>query len=386
MKRFDAVVIGGGPAGSLTALRLARAGWGVGLIEKGPRHRHKTCGHCLHARSFQALERAGVLHQIRASAVGSTATVVVRDEVSRCVRSHFANANDLNRGLVISRQTLDQLLIDRAAELGAEVFQESMARLVLTEKPCAMVAVRSDGKSFRVRTPLVIGADGVGSGVARAAGLASPESAGRNFGCSFSMAMHAAAEEIPAQTIAMFLAADGYLGVVRESNCRLHVAMRIGAAGTPDRRNPLGFVHAVAWRFPVLQAMGMHCLSRDHVHNFCAVGPIPWRPRRLANPRVALVGDAAGYIEPFTGEGMTWALTSAETLCNVLETCGPGRWDAACIEEYVDSWKREVGRRHWLCRAVATALASRRITGLCMRAAGRVPAMTDRVVRMVVAA
>src|SRR5437762_13465413 len=69
---FDAIVIGGGPAGALTARGLARLGWRTALLERGQRHRHKTCGHCLNPRALKTLDGQGLLEATRAIALGAT--------------------------------------------------------------------------------------------------------------------------------------------------------------------------------------------------------------------------------------------------------------------------------------------------------------------------
>lgn len=383
MQHYDAVIVGGGVAGGFAALRLAHAGWRIALIEKAARHRHKACGHCLHQRSFASLERAGVLEDVKSAASGRTNSLRVHQVGKRVLQSNFASDDDAAQGLMISRSVLDQLLIDRAAALGAEIFQPARARVIFNASNTRVV-VECGSLVTTIQTPLVIGADGVGSSVARIAGLADAASAGRNFGCSFSCNAPKG-QDGDSGTIEMFMTDGGYLGMVNDGRGHLHIAMRIAASLRSSQRVPVQFVRAAAHQHERLQSIGLHRLARDDMRHFCAVGPLPWQPRNVASNRAALVGDAAGYIEPFTGEGMTWALQSADALATVLEQTPPGTWNEKLATAYARQWKRQVSRRQRLCRTVATALKSPRLTGMCISAARRMPALTNHVVRMVVA-
>ena len=385
MQHYDAIIVGGGVAGAFAALRLVRAKWQVALIEKGMRNRHKACGHCLHQRCFPVLERAGILDQVKAAATARTRAVRIHDGGARWLHAGFADDDHGAEGLVISRHELDQLIIDRAAEEGARVFQSTSAQLILNQRARAHVHVHQSSQCFQMRAPLVIGADGVGSAVARTAGLASRASAGRNYGCSFSIKSPV---DLDAKqgTIELFLTRGGYLGMVGSGADHLHIAMRIAAGNDMKGVRPLQFLHQNAKCHERLRMIGLHKAQSEDLRDFCATGPFPWRPSRVATDRIALIGDAAGYIEPFTGEGMTWALHSADALCSILMQARPGTWNSIMAREYARRWKKLLSRRHALCQTFAAAMHSRRIAGMCLGAARRTPALTNHLVRMVVSA
>ncbi len=100
-------------------------------------------------------------------------------------------------------------------------------------------------------------------------------------------------------------------------------------------------------------------------------GPMPCRPRAVATSSVTLVGDAAGYVEPFTGEGMSWALTSAEVLADVAADQSPGDWTRAAASRYRRAWRDRIGHRQRLCRAVAWSLQRPRLLGVLASAVAR---------------
>src|SRR5262245_40780542 len=165
-ERFDAVVIGGGPAGSMAAMALAQAGWDTLLVERGPRGRPKACGDCLSPRGCGVLERQGLLEAVRRIAVGTT----------RDLRVHMARRDPLRvgeqstgspfrgRGLLVERASFDQLLVDAAQARGAAVIRPASARLLATGAGSATVEVADGRRRLRVSCALVVGADGLRSG------------------------------------------------------------------------------------------------------------------------------------------------------------------------------------------------------------------------------
>jgi 2-polyprenyl-6-methoxyphenol hydroxylase-like FAD-dependent oxidoreductase len=114
----------------------------------------------------------------------------------------------------------------------------------------------------------------------------------------------------------MFVADGGYLGVISQRDRMLHCGALV-AADAPMPTKPL---EAIGWfvdRSPLLSdAFGPGWRSR--AERIVASGPMPWRTTARTTSTVALLGDAAGYIEPFTGEGMRWAMASAWELANAI--------------------------------------------------------------------
>jgi len=380
---FDAIVIGGGPAGSCTARALARLGWRTALVEHGSRHRPKACGDCLSVRGVGLLQRAGLLDDVRALAVGST----------RRVRVHVAGrppltaplpAGDAGVGLLVPRDRFDQLLVDRAAEAGVHVFQPMSARIVELTRHGARVALRGSGAASHARSMwcrLLVGADGLRSAIADASGLGRHRTNGGKFGFAIDVDGPARGGVAPG-TIEMFVVRGGYLGVVTRSDGRMHVAGLVSRAASVG--NPIEFVESVARRFDVLRPSGLHRIRRASCNRLLGAGPIPCRPRSVAGVRVALVGDAAGYVEPFTGEGIRCALQSAEILADTLASATPGDWTPATARVYRHQWTRRIGRRQSLDHLLARALERPGLAGPLASVTGRHPAIAAWLVRMAV--
>lgn len=373
--RLDAVVIGAGPAGAIAAMLLARAGRRVMLVERAPRGRDKTCGHCLNGRIMALARRLGIDDAIDAATVARSTALSLRTPGLPPI-----DATLVPPGLVVDRPTLDAALVRRAADAGCEVVQAA-ARLRASADPpwtieLAAPAEPRPGAAARstvVETHLVIGADGIGSGVARALGWADRRP-GRAFGFSGDLD-GSAMPELAAGTIAMHVVDDGYLGTVRRDDGWIHVGALVRTRA--DARAPKAFVDAMAVAMPQLERIAA-CPPRTP---WRAVGPLPWRPRRIAGPGAALIGDAAGYGEPFTGEGMAWAVESAAMVCDVA--LGATRFDARHAAEYDRRWRGAIGRSQRRCALVAR-LATR---PAMLRVVGRVaPALPRAIAARVVAA
>ncbi|MHC4948967.1 MAG: NAD(P)/FAD-dependent oxidoreductase [Planctomycetota bacterium] len=364
---FDAVVVGGGPAGAMSARALARRGWRTALVERRPRGRGKACGHCLNARGLGALARAGLLGDVRRIAAGATGRIRIR-----AVAAAAETVADLPGGLVVPRRRLDAVLLDAAAAAGVHVLRPASVASIRWRGDRARVALRAGSRPV-LETRLVVGADGLGSAVARAAGLA-PRRIGRRYGFAYDVRPAGAPVAGPGE-IVMLVGPGGYLGVVGETDGRQHVGALVDAAA--PARDPGGFVRALGARLGPAVA-GLAPVRGGVVD---AAGPMPWRPRRVAGHGVVLVGDAAGYVEPFTGEGMAWALAGAEVLDEVLAGARPGAWSSADGRRYEAAWRRRIGRPQLACRLVGWTVRRPALAAAAAR-----PPLVRRVAARVLAA
>jgi len=352
----------------MSALLLARLGWRTALLERGGRGRAKACGQCLSGWILKALDRRGLGADIRSLSMGATRWIRVHVPGCRPVSASLVDGPDGDAGIIVKRPALDQRLIDYAGRAGVDVRYRASARIESVPGAGDAVEVVVPAKGLRLRSALIVGADGLASGVAKAAGLASRRSYGRAFGFAFDLECEQE-EALRRDTIEMFVIRGGYLGVVNCGGGVLHIAGLV-RDDCRQPRSPDAFVEALAGRFALLERLGLGRLGRMRQGPMLGAGPIPWRPQAVARGQVVLVGDAAGYAEPFTGEGMSCALASAEVLAEVAADRQPGSWSPAASRLYRRLWRSRIGPRVRTARLMHHLLARPRATVRLLEATG----------------
>lgn len=350
----DAIVIGAGPAGSATAIGLARRGWRVLLVDRGPRGRPKCCGNCLHPRGAELVRSLGCGHALVGAprTAGGDAWHVTDGGARRVARETFARG-----GVVVDRGILDRALATSAERHGVDVRHGVGARLVGHDHTGALVAVGTRVE----RCALAVGADGLGSAVARQAGRARLD-VGRSYGFSLDVPADARRVAEVRGRIGMLVSECGYLGVVlgREgADMSLHCAACVRPHCT-GRTAPMEVFDRFVARSPELRSW-LPTDWRSRAGGVLAAGPMPWRTTARTAGAVALVGDAAGYVEPFTGEGITWALESAAALVESVHE--PGAWGERERERYERLWRERVRRGLGRAAIVAALVARPRVLG-----------------------
>ena len=335
----DALVIGAGPAGSVTARELARRGRRVLMVDKATFPRAKVCGCCLNGAAVATLERLGLGHVLTGA--------VPLDRVTVAAGTRSARVR-LPRGVALSRDAFDSRLIAAAVDAGVEF------------RPGVMMKA---GDSQARVTVVASGLTG---------GDATPEPQSR-VGAGVLVPADRTPVFYEPGTVYMATARGGYVGLVRVEDGRLDVAAAFDASFLKHEGGPGPAAEVVlsevGWPVPA------------------GLAEMPWRgtpaltrrPTRLAGRGVFVVGDAAGYVEPFTGEGMAWAVMSAAALAPIADRAAR-RWDDWCAREWEAAHARVVARRQRVCRVVVRVLRSPRLTGLAVRALNVFPAFARPVV------
>ena len=363
----DAVVIGAGPAGGLAALSLARAGHRVLLIEKRAWPRPKVCGCCLNAAALVTLHRAGLGDPIAALRPPAVTQLHLQ------ARGRTARV-PLPPGVSLSRPALDGLLVDAACAAGATFRPRSTARVGPTLGPDATRTVVVDGRPVRARTVVV--ADGLGGTALRdlpAFAVTARPNARVGVGVHLP-ADHPVGDRLPEHGVLMLCGRRGYLGLVRLEDGTLDAAAAADRPALREAGGPAALVRALALDAGLPPTAWP--AARDGDAGWRVTPALTRARRTVAAPGLFVVGDAAGYVEPFTGEGMAWALAGGAAVAALADEALAGRrTPAAVAADWPVVLRRTVARRQRGCRLVAGLLRRPRLTRAVIAAVSRVPAL-----------
>lgn len=366
-RTWDAFVIGAGPAGATAAKGIADRGLSVLLVDSRPFPRSKVCGGCLNQHSLSVLRSAGTLGRVEALAP------IPLHEFRLASRGRKLPLA-LPGGLAVSRAAMDAVLVEAAIRSGAHFLPETVAdvgELTMEDGGSKMdsaahpssildppsssrithgrsVNLDSHGSHVAASARVVVVAAGLGSRcLARVDGIRSEESPSSRIG------VEAMLSDFPGDyepgVIFMAVGRNGYVGLTRVEDGRLNVA----AAVDRDAMRKAGRPAAVCEE--ILDESGFPVSSGMRAADWHGTIGLTRRSTRRAGERLFLVGDAAGYVEPFTGEGMAWALSSG--LGVVPYVCeGVAGWRDELARDWEHRFRQLVDSRQWLCRALAVGL------------------------------
>ena len=372
--RWDVVVAGAGPAGSATALLLARAGARVLLLDRARFPREKPCSEYLCPESTRVLERLGggggpdVLAAVAAAAPARLSGMKVVAPSGASVVGRFETFS-----FALPRTRFDTILLSAARARGVEVREGvKVDELVYDSGAVAGVIARetSSGKRDTYRARVVVGADGLRSVVARRLGPVRTTPPHR-----IAFTAHVAGVGDVSDLGEMHVGGGrlGYVGLGPIGEDVTTVALVLPLA---ESRRGARFFEELN-RFPGVRG---RFDARSIVRRVLATGPFShWSRRPVAKGGGALlVGDAADFFDPFTGQGIYSALRGAElAAAAVLEWLRAG----ASLERYASARRREFTSKWLLERAIGIAVGW---PALIERVVGRMtrrPDLADLLVR-----
>jgi len=355
---FDAIVVGAGPAGSAAAAVLAGRGRRVLMLEKSRFPRHKVCGEFLSASARESLDRLGV---------GGTVERIA--ESIRRGSIHLARERPVaftlsEPGLGISRFRLDEILASRARGLGAEV-RFGMRVTAIGGTPETGFRVRfanAEGEEEEAGRA-VIGAWGRWDGLDRALERGFSARRRRYLGWSRDFAP----EQALSGEVRLYAFPGGYCGLSRVEGGAVNLAGVI----EERRRRRLD----PSWEAVVAHARAhnpdldrdLSALSEGPL-GFLGTGPVYFTAKPPAESGVLMAGDAAGVIDPFSGEGQSAALASGILAADVLErgltgevelSQTPGLYAAAWARKFGESFHWSAALRRLMLHPTTGALAAR---------------------------
>lgn len=357
MTIYDAIIIGAGPAGAMAACELASVG-DILLIDKSAFPRPKVCGCCLNGAALDQLQQVGLLDSIKSEAVLLKSLKLFVE--GNCIEIEMPHS------LSLSRERFDQMLVLEAQRRGV-LFKQNCTALVQSSTNGDRRIVQLTDESGAVETAtgrVVIVADGLGGTALQhfpeLALLPDPRS---KVGVGTRLA---STPLYKSGTIYMSYGRQGYAGIVRLEDGTFDLA---AALDLKNLRSDHDVAHTVE---QILLQAGAPLITDLHQLRWRGTKPLTCRRKDVATERIFVIGDSASYVEPFTGEGIAWALASARVLAPIVQR-GLHNHSRLVAAEWRYMHRRVIRRRQSTSSLVAWLLRQHELSGAAAALLRRVP-------------
>jgi menaquinone-9 beta-reductase len=327
---WDVAIVGSGPAGASCAAFCALGGLRTLVLERANFPREKVCGDCLNPTCWPVLERLGVAAEVRAAPHGKLSSVDFIGVDGRSIGAPLPSGESAE--IAIKRSVFDQILLRRARLLGAEVREGE-----------TLLSVEHDG-NWKIRTDhseeaarILVAADGRNSTVARLCHLMPRKGPDR-----VALQTHLPLPRNFGERVVLQLLREGYSGQAPVGDGLLNLCL-------VSRPNDLTAIKRWAER--------EFAIPVDHAWR--TIAPLARAAVPASQPGLLLVGDAARVVEPFTGEGIYYALRSGELAAAAIGT-GKHR-------QYADAHRKLYAGRLWINALARHAVENPRLTSSLLR-------------------
>jgi menaquinone-9 beta-reductase len=351
---WDAVVVGAGPAGSALAALLARQGLRVLLLDKSAAPPPKVCGEYLSPGCLRILDLLGALKPLREAGARPLHGMLIHTAAGRTLPATYpaeAGSRDAQYGLAVPRAVLDPILLDVAVKSGAEFapgFQVS--DLIWGDGRVMGVRGRLAGALQTVSARLTVGADGRHSAVARRLG----EVARHGWLDKIAISGYLAGARREEDVGEIFLGRDRYCILNPIGPDLTNVGLVVNRREVARGMDP---AHLLLRAGETLPGLGDRLAGSRPVGRVRCLGPLAHRATRLSAPGALLIGDAAGFLDPFTGEGIHAGLRSAELATRfALEAFAHGAAGQPDHTAYARAWEEEFLPKWRLCTGLQYAI------------------------------
>src|SRR5207302_2002506 len=331
MEVVDVAIVGGGPAGSTCAAFCAAAGLRTLVLEREKFPREKVCGDCLNPACWPVLARLELAEEIRNGPHGVVNAVEFIAISGQKLRVDLFVRDD---GMIsVKRSLFDHLLLDRARTLGAEIREE--ATLIALDRTAAknwkIDVVR---ETFAAR--VVVGADGRNSTVARLRNLLPRPERER-----VALQAHIPLPRDFGNRIVLQFLPEGYSGQAPVNDRELNLCL----VGAPPTISSLRAWAEQEFKLPTAQT-------------WRTITPLTRAPISTAHENLFFVGDAARVVEPFTGEGIYYALRSGELAANAIVKIIRGEDRQRAMRKFTRAHRAMYRGRLWINRLARAAVLS----------------------------
>jgi flavin-dependent dehydrogenase len=328
MQLFDVAIVGGGPAGSSCAAFCAMAGLQSLVLDREKFPREKVCGDCLNPSCWPVLERLALADRVRDLPHSKLCSVEFISINGRGVTVDLPSGADGE--ISVKRSLFDDLLLRRAGELGVNVREQTTVTGLSRDDHWTIET--SSGDSFQAR--LLIGADGRNSTVAHLCNLLPRPARER-----VALQAHIPLPRDFGNRIVLQFLREGYSGQASVNETQLNLCL----VGTPPTISKLRRWAERKFQLPADQG-------------WRTITPLTRSPVPSAHDNLFFIGDAARVVEPFTGEGIYYALRSGELAAKTVAKILRGDDRNSALREFGRAYAQMYRGRLWINRLAREAV------------------------------
>ncbi len=373
----QAIVVGAGPAGAASALFLAERGLEVLVLDRARFPRPKICGEYLSPEAARILDRLGVLKALEAAGATPLAGMLITAPDGTTVAGSYRAIGPWRpyqgHALGVPRITLDAALADRLRAVPVDFREEVRVTDVLREGRHVVGVEAVDRANTRMtfKAPLVIAADGRTSVIAERLGCRRPHRLRRMALVTYVSGLGATRD-----VGEIFVDPPDYaiLNPLAPDRANLSLVVPLAHARPWAQRLETFF----AARIKQLPHLSTRLAGATRVDRVRAMGPLAYRVHPPAVGGVLFVGDAAGFYDPFTGEGVFTALHSAELLADMAAAAiERGDTSVSALEGYERARRDAFRAKARVTRAIQLVIRHRFLANAFARFLARRPAAVD---------
>ena len=370
-REYDIIIAGAGPAGTSAAIHLATRGARVLLVEQKKFPRAKLCGEFISPECLKHFEQLGLADRMMTAGGEYLTQTVFYSRAGRSVNVPSRWFDNQNGALGLSRAEMDHRLLERARTVGVDVLEETQASGLITEgKRVCGVHLKTDEVVSQATAPIVIDATGRARSLARRLDGLEKSKRRRHRAPLVAFKAHFEGAQPAAGTCEIYFYPGGYGGLSSIENglsnlCFIAAAKDVRACHADPEKV---MKQVVAKNSRAAYSLGDARVRGDWLavtlESFGRQQPVP-------ADGLLMIGDAAAFIDPFTGSGMLMALEGGELAARVILRHLPGVRKGVAFDllarEYQALYQEQFGSRLRICAMLRRAAFVPRIADAAIR-------------------
>lgn len=369
---WDVVILGAGVAGAAAAILASKQGLKTLLVESKSFPREKVCGGCLNLRSQSSIDRLGVSQQVHSAGA-------VRIESMRLQILKTKALWPVPAMLSLRRSTLDAILVEQAVANGSHFVDRTLGYLLAeasdAKDSSRLVRLQNNDEIVVVIAKSVLVASGLTrSSIRQDDNWPAQVKSDSRIGVQCLIPESQAAEFADGR-LHMLVGHRGYVGICKTDGGMVDVAAAIDPSGISSSGGIRQVVQCI------LAECGLNGIELPDRDQWLATPSLTRSSSRVSDHRSFLIGDAIGYVEPFTGEGMSWAMASAESVMPMIADIAANGWRDDMSTRWNDWVHRQRMKKQRMCHWIASQIRWPRRAAWVLRACNWLPPLRASLIR-----